>query len=330
MKSKAIWMCVVFAVSCVDPISVEINDIQPKVVIEGLVADRVGMSFVSVGTTATIQGVGSNLLGTNAQVMVEDDQGQLTAFLEVTPGYYLPEDTAFVGFVGRAYTLEVTTSDGNQYRSTTQIMPPAIAIDSMYVSFVELIDADTKVKRGFHNVMLDLSNSGNEVFYFRSYSKGIAHVFSDPGADCGGCEECWDFRLPINNQIFSGSNQGLERDFSIKTAEIAYDFKDEYFVETTIFSLTPQGSEFWASIQDQQQITGTIFDPQIVQVRGNIINIDASGPEALGYFGASALTSRSLIFNRTLTETTIPITLMPGVCVDVWPNAVGSKPPEFN
>lgn len=321
---------ILWLAACVDPLAVDFPDIQPKVAIEGLVSDQLGMSFVTISTTATIEGIGSNVLGTNANVQVVDDQGRIHAFIETRPGSYFPADPGFVGAIGTSYSLEVTTNDGEQYHSATQKMPPSVAIDSMYVSFQESVDLDTKEKTGSHKVLLDIPNSGAEPFYFRTFSRGIAHVFSDPGADCGGCEECWDFRIPINNQIISGSNQGLNQGFTIKTADIPFDFKDEYFVETSLFSLTFEGLDFWSSIQDQLEITGTIFDPQIVAVRGNISNRSSNGPQAFGYFGASAITKCSLIFNRTLTDTTIPIVLMPGVCVDAWPNAVGVEPEEFN
>ena len=329
MRTKALFMILLFA-ACVDPLDVDINDIEPKVAIEGLVSDQIGMSFVNVSTTADIQGVGANLLGAGAAVLVTDSNGQQYAFNEVTQGRYFPADPGFVGTVGRSYTLRVTTSDGEQYRSSTELMPPTIAIDHMYVIFQEFIDADTQVKTGAHQVVLDIPNSGGPDFFFRTFSRGIAHVFSQPGGECGGCEECWDHRVPVNNRVVSGTNQGLDNAFSITVASIAFDFRDEYFVETTLFSLSNTGFDFWSSVQDQLEITGTIFDPQIVSTRGNISNSNPSGPQAFGYFGASSVTQCSLVFNRTDTDTTIPITLIPGVCLDVYPNAVGTKPEEFN
>ncbi len=317
--------------ACVDPLAVDIGDIEPKVAIEGLVGDQPGMSFINISTTSNIQGVGSNLLGTGALVQVLDSQGLTHSFSESTPGKYFPADPGFTGIVGVFYTLEVTTNDGEQYISSSQLLPMSVPIDGISVEFEELIDPDTKVKTGAHNVLVDVPNDGSQDFFFRTFTRGIAHVFSDPGGDCGGCEECWDFRIPVNNQIYAGSNQGLDQGFTIETAAIPYDFRDEYFVETTVFSLTAEGYDFWSSIQDQLQITGTIFDPQIVSVRGNISNRNSTGPQAFGYFGASATNKCSLVFNRTLTNTTIPILeLIPGVCVDVYPNAVGTKPEEFN
>ncbi len=323
-----IWILLVTG-SCLDPLDIGIDDVEPTLVVEGLIADQPGASFVRLGTTSDIQGVGENLLGTGAQIRVTDNGGLEHPFQEIFPGTYIPL-SSFLGEVGRSYTLNVVTSDGQQYVSTSQELTPPIDIDRMFLEFEEFVNPDTGEKTGAHRVLLDISNNLSQTFYFRTFSRGIAHVFSQPAAECGGCEECWDFRIPINNQIFTGSNLGFTSDFTFESARIGYDFRDEYFVETTLFSLTPEGHEFWQSIERQLEITGTIFDPQITAADGNITNLDPNGPIANGYFGASAITQSNLIFNRAATETDITFQLMPGVCVEVWPNATNNKPEEFN
>ncbi len=316
--------------SCLRPLEIGIGSINPALVVEGVVTDQPGMSFVRLGTISDIQGVGANLVGQGAQVTVIDDRGNEIAFQESFPGRYVPLGN-FTGEVGRSYTLDIITRDGERYLSTTETMNPAIQIEQMSLEFEVVIDPVSGARRGFHLVDISIANDPTaDDIYFRTSSRGIAHVFSAPLFECDRCSECWSFRVPINNNIVIGSNRGLADDFKIRAARIAYDFRDEYFVEISVFSLSKEGFDFWQSILNQLEITGTIFDPQITKARGNISNLNPEGHVVHGYFGASAISKRSLIFNRADTEFRVALPIPIGVCVEVWRDAVSEKPDEFN
>jgi len=326
--------------SCIDPFPLDGDTPEPQPVIEGLVVNVMGESFVKVSLELSILGVQDDPspLVSAARVEVEDGRGNLITFCEKSTGFYQPEDEAFVGSRGEIYTLMVRLADGRSYRSRSEMMHPGVQVDSVFATFNQFVIPNTNQLTGAHNFFITASTDpSEEPVLFRTHSLGIAQVAANinpPPPLCAGplCAEiCYSFRRPINREIVLGNTKGTAANkITLQVASQDYDFHSRYFIEVKAFSLSLPGHRFWSSLASQQQIEGSIFDPQIAKIEGTNVYSVETDQEIIGYFGASEMSSSSLFFNRAESASFLtPIPTARNSCVEVWTAATLEVPKPF-
>lgn len=114
---------------CEKIVSIDLNNADPHLVIEGVVTDQPGPYRVTLSKTGNYfvdQLVFPPV--TKAQIVVTDDQGQRDTLKEVTNGTY--QSSTLRGIIGRTYEVDVT-AEGRRYNATTS-MPKKVFIDSLY------------------------------------------------------------------------------------------------------------------------------------------------------------------------------------------------------
>ena len=326
--------------ACIDEFPLDGDIPAPQPVIEGLVANAEGESFVRISSELSILGMQEDPapLVSGAQVAVVDDNGIITPFCEKSEGIYLPEDDSFVGNILSEYTLQVQLADGRSYLSEAEVLHPGVDVDTIFVVFEQNNIPNTSQLTGKHNFFITVStNASEQPVLFRTNSFGIAQVaayIDPPPPQCidPPCPEiCYSFRGPINRELVLGSTEGtVENQLTLQATTEKYDFHGHYFVRIKTFSLSSKGFEFWNSIASQQEIDGSIFDPQLTEIaEGNITDLSSNEP-IIGYFGASAVSSDSLFFNRFESAGFLaPIPTARNSCVDVWRAATLEIPPQF-
>ena len=324
--------------TCIDQFPLDGDIPEPEPVIEGLVADQKGLSFVRISSSLSINGIRGGdpgTFGSGAQVSVIDTQGTVIAFLEQSAGLYRPDSSIIAGQVGMSYQLRVLMPNGDQFQSDWEMMHPGVAIDSLFVRFKQTFVPNTEQLTGQHDFFITVSGKESSPVEFRTMSNGIAQVAAviEPPT-CGSlrCPEiCYSYRTPINRQITLGNTGNTtEGRLTLQIATEPYDFHSLYFIRVTTYSLSPQGQRFWSSIANQQQIDGSIFDPQLNNIEGaNILDL-GTNEKIFGYFGASSTSVDSLLFNRSESAGFLaPIPASSGTCPDVWVNATSEVPTEF-
>jgi hypothetical protein len=114
---------------CEKVVSIDLNNADPHLVIEGIVTDQPGPYTVTLSKTGTYF-VDELFFPpvTNALIVVTDDQGQKDTLKEITSGTY--QSSSLKGIVGRTYALDVV-AEGRPY-SATSSMPKKVYIDSLY------------------------------------------------------------------------------------------------------------------------------------------------------------------------------------------------------
>jgi hypothetical protein len=326
--------------ACIDEFNLDGDIPAPDPVIEGLVVNEVGESFVRISAELNILGVQEDVssLVSGAAVEVEDADGNVTIFCEKSPGLYRPEDESFSGSPLSEYMLRVKLADGRSYRSAMEVMYPGVTIDSVFAIFKQNNIPNTEQLTGSHDFFISASAERNGApVLFRTSTMGIARVaayIEPPPPDCADppCPEiCYSFREPINREIVLGNTENtLANQITIRVATEDYDFHSFYFAKVKTFSLSPEGYEFWNSLVSQQQIEGSIFDPQITEIEGtNIFDTETQAP-IIGYFGASTISTDSLFFNRFEGAGFLaPIPTARNSCTEVWRAATLDVPPQF-
>ncbi len=169
---SCVWILVLS--SCQKVISVDLNQTNPQIVIEGLVNDQGGTDSVVINMTGDyftpslyFQPV------TNATVVISDNAGNVDTLKEVTSGDYY--STSPSGIPGRTYSLKVV-SNGKEYDAVSS-MPQKVKIDSLY----NLPSINTFGESGydFYVTFKDPPQPGN-------YYRIIPHVSSLPTDSISG------------------------------------------------------------------------------------------------------------------------------------------------
>ena len=86
-----------------------------------------------------------------------------------------------------------------------------------------------------------------------------------------------------------------------KIEQDAYKLMLRYSINVKQYGLTKEAYDYWQLLEKSSQQTGSIFDPQPAQLKGNIHCENIPGKPVLGYASASAVTEKRIfIDNREL------------------------------
>ncbi len=139
MKFKIATLCLLFSViylsSCEDIIDVDLNSVDPELVIEGVI--RMGENPEVLITKTKDFGDNNDYPPiTDAQVVITDDAGNSETLQTNEAGKYIA--TTLEGTERRTYSLSVTYGD-KQYTASTR-MPPRVELDSLTMFKFPMVD----------------------------------------------------------------------------------------------------------------------------------------------------------------------------------------------
>lgn len=251
--------------SCEKVVDVKLPVSESKPVVEGLVADTVGMSYVRLTRSGSYLNV-QQLPGiSNAVVEVTDNHGITTVFHETAAGYYEPSP-GFKGMTGNTYNLKVTL-DGTVLTSSA-IMRPVTPIESIRTEFFDDNNSEGREKGYYVFVSFYELPGPGDSYKIDMYVNGTSNVkrpndlfcFNDKYVD-GGHAVDWGF------------TQKVEKNDA---------------VVLKMYSLSQDGYKFYDALY-QTANAGGFFGKNPANVPGNIHG------NAFGYFGASAVSTKSVV-----------------------------------
>jgi len=248
-------ICISFA-ACQKVVNINLNDSNPKLVVEGEVSDASAPFKVHLSRSVNFDQSNVPPPVTGATVVVTDSTtGAVDTLRETTPGIYTTKPMA--GVPGHTYKLYIKNGNSEYFASSTMPMP--VTLDSMYVTN---FDAFGNISKQVTPVFTDPAGVNN-YYRFVEYVDGKKldkiFTFSDKYTD--GLVN----NMPIFNEdtdVVAGNNLMLEMQCIDKPSY-----------------------EFFRTMSESS--LGSSSTP------GNPVNNISGG--ALGYFSAHTTTSRSLI-----------------------------------
>jgi hypothetical protein len=287
---------------CITPYETPATFSDPILVVNGLITDQPDPYQVTVGLTSINSKITIPVYTFGASVMVFDDQGNQETLRKINDGKF---EGMMKGVVGRSYAVRVLLADGSVYESTPELLAQGQPIENV-VSTYEDLPQGSKTKGQFKTYVetTDPIEKGN---YYRwtwkhygvqTYCALYRNDF-DPkmyAATC--CDSCWNISqcetciTLANDQLSSGKK------ISQHLLDIPYDSKEPYFLSIQQLSLTKSAYQFWVALNEQINTVGGVFDPPPAAVRGNIHNVSKKDEQVLGYFGASAITTKTIFIDR--------------------------------
>lgn len=257
---------------------------------------------------------------TNAAVNVVDNAGNTYRFSETSPGTY-SSDIPFSAVQGLTYELEVTTSNGNVYRST----PEGYQVSSQIDNIAAVREFNEQGKEGVY-IYIDGSSSNPEGKYFRyTYEetyKIIAPEWQKEGFVLSNYDPCalpvptYDLELVDKDNEYGKVCYGREVSSSIiqtstvtlgsNTVErfpIRFLNRDNYIISHRYSILVKQYAQslnaynFYRTLNSFSSSESVFSAVQPGVLEGNISVENNQEEKVLGFFEVSPVVESRLFFN---------------------------------
>lgn len=303
----AIILFVVTFCTCIDPYKPSLSGVDKFLVVEGQVTNEMVPYEIKLSRTIAVENSVPEKV-TDAVVTITDETGKKISLKNFGNGSYMTSISDITGTVGKTYTLNIITPDGNEYQSEPCTMLPVPEIDNIYYSKdQEFSNNQSEIHDGIR-IFLDSKASDEHNMYFR-----------------WAFDETWKFRLPnpkkynyINDTTIipvkavkefcwknSGSSEILTSSMEqvqsglVKKLPLTFispDLSDRLSIEYSIlvkqYSISKKEYDFWENLKKVNESGGDIFASLPFPVISNISNINNPSERVLGYFKVSAVTQK--------------------------------------
>ena len=287
--------------SCIQELGV-FTGVEEAFVIDGVITNEFGPHVIKIAKTKQYNTARNYFAEVeNAIVIIEDDLGNTIQLTDKRAGIYHTPDN-FIGVIGNSYRITVTLNSGIVYQSEYEELFPVPSIDKLTFGLADkeiLSDENLIIKERVVSFFVDFKDPANvDNFYKWRYHETFeifapkAEELELPNITCWAQDYDREFLKIDRDLLFDGKEM---RDFEVFYAEIGKKFAEDYFVKIEQQSLTPKAYSYWETIKNQIDNNGTIFETSNFQIRGNISNLNDNDELVLGYFGASAVTSMSIL-----------------------------------
>lgn len=309
--------------SCVERIEVPIVQNKPALVIDGGITDAPGRHSVKLFLSTEMNGdndVPPKITG--ASVKIVENGTTVYELTEQSNGVYETADD-FAGVIGRTYMLSVTTEEGKFYESTPTILKPAGTLGRIYAEYRENAINIEKPELPQDALFLFADGTGagepDQLLRWRwravyqvntAAEQRVKYGPSGPVPDpplCSGwqfdeelnlvqfdicrCCECW---VTMYGNTVTLSDPTLHSGNNFNALFLGYIpvqnifFHNKLVIEGEQLSVSDEAYEFWKLVKVQQEGAESIFQPNVVKVRGNISCKSDPSEEVFGIFSVSA------------------------------------------
>jgi hypothetical protein len=238
--------------SCEREIDIQLNDAEPRIVIEGWITDMPGPYDFRVSRSAPYLGDGSDELVSGARLIVRDDMGNVDSLIEVKPGWY--QTTHIQGQTMHTYVVEALV-DGTTYRATNYM--PRI------------------------NDILATGFSYNDTMAF-----GAGYYVGLLAQEPSGVGDFYQFRFWRNDSLFHGLSDLLVTDDVLVDGQLSpflFPYPNEIgdTIVVEVRSLSASSYDFYVTLFQQGSGSGGPF----ASAPDNLLTNFDNG--AVGWFGAA-------------------------------------------
>ena len=257
---------IVFTSCFEDPIELDLNEDNTKIVIEAWITDLHEPQYVTISYTANYLGNDPYIYEDNATVTLSDQSGNTYQLIARGNGqYYLPDD--WVPQLGDLYEIIINVESG-EHRATHLLRPAPSIVD---LTFDQVLGGSDSLM-GYETVFGFQETPGlGDAYYVVDYQLGSA--FGDTLLNGGYADD----------EFFDG--QFID-DIRVTEEDYLHQAGDSVIVE--LYSLGEETAKFLLDIE-LEVFRGGPFDPPPANVRSNF-----SG-DALGYFIMSGADQQMII-----------------------------------
>ncbi len=293
-------LILVIVTNCIDPFYPDIEEYENVLVVDGFITNENSVYKVKLSRTQRFDDVDRKSV-TGAIVQVIDDSGNIYLFRETETGSYESNSSEFRGQVGKKYKLNIETADGDRYESGFEEMKKVPEIDSIYWEYKEKPSNDVNNPYRGIQILVDTHDPVNKTRYY-SWSWNETWEFLTPYHKDTLPGRCWKNDSSRVIQIYSTDHltEDIIRNYPLYfISEGTNRLARRYSILVKQYSLTGDCFNYWSRVRETNENTGTLFDPIPTQVVGNITDLNNPDKPVLGFFQASAVTSKRIFVERS-------------------------------
>jgi hypothetical protein len=305
-------------ISCLTPVSVDIGESIPLIVISGQVSTLPDRTYVQVSSTRDPARLPQGTI--NCEVFLIDENGATNLFTEIVdqqrPGTY--KANGFTATPGSSYHIRVRTPDG-VFESMPERVPLQTGTDEISYEFTDetVIDAEGIP---FKNKMILVYTTPtlpvSDVPVYIRWQLDEVYViiptdFPDPFGyvppNCYVSQTVDPQRIPMYNGINFSEQRTSQILLGKRIAFQTFHYR-HYFISYQS-AITPEAHEYWTKVDILANQVGSIFDTPPSPITGNVYNVEKPAETVLGYFAAVNESMKRI----SLTQNELPFKL-PDYC----------------
>ncbi len=349
--------------SCVEKLEVPVV-YTSGLVVDGLLTDEPGPHTVKLLITSPAdKDLDYMQYEGGAEIRIVDESGNVEPLVETEEGIYVTSND-FKGEVGKKYQLSITTRNDRSYQTDFIEMLPAGEIINLSFDYKpnSINSQDLTLPQNAVDIYLDGSGVAgysnllrwrwHGTYQTKTYpekriKKTEEGIVPDP-LPCSGfvydpiageivqkrdceCCDCWATEYSTVANSSKDINPGdisYSRIFLARLPIDQWRFYTKYYFEAEQLSVSDEVHRFWQLVEAQQASAGDLFQPNVVQVTGNVRSLNDSDEEVFGVFSVSAVSRKSFFINREDIPGRLlkPDTVIAD-CRAYFKNSVNQKPP---
>jgi hypothetical protein len=242
--------------SCTKVVTIELEDPDPKLVVESIISDQPQPFSVKLTMTAPYFD-DTNPVVSDAIVFISDDLGNIDTLQYNGNGFYLTDGIRQT-LQGHTYYLKII-HNGAMYEAESRVPDYKMLVDSISLIYNE---ASTFIEEGY-NVILNGQENASTVDFVRFQFYKNDTLQTDP------------FKYFISDDIYVNGNYII--------AQVPYNYQSGDTARVEVQSIDRSYYKFLYTLSTQAQNTGGPFDTAPANPPTNLSN------GALGYFAACSI-----------------------------------------
>lgn len=351
MLKKLSYLSLLITLSCIDPYKVDIPEGVQLLTVDGFITNDPGPHLIRLTRSDTYGSVFQGLIRpvTEAKVALRDNEGNVTFLTEEVErgSYFTP--AGFRAETGRSYILQIELQNGRRYSSLPEIANSVPQIDSLTYESVRISTDDRLNDRVGAQIFAHFRDPSDQTnFYYWRTGVGDYVLVANPELytlpptdpvnprgpapkDC--CDICYQRELSKLQRFAIASDEsfnGLRQKVPVAFIEDnGLRFKRTYRTEILQMSVSREAHRFLRLVQQQTNLTGSVFDQPPANIRGNMIGLTDPDEVVLGYFIVATVDRKPVyIQNSKLSEFAAPRVIADD-CLTV-PGATLTPPAYWN
>jgi len=300
--SMVLLLIIALGFGCTDPIKINLKAGAAQLAVDGTITDQTNIRTVALPDTIRLTNTNGFLDGpspiiANATVIVTDNAGNVDTLQYAEDGKYITHINKITGVIGRTYTLTIL-ANGEEYQAS-DILKRVTMIDSLVTDY----RSESNYGRApgyFVNLYANDLKGIGDFYRFEVYKNN--QLYNRPTdlsvcADAGG-----GVNTPIDSVRFiEPVRESLNPPTGVNDPggggdEAPYVPGD--LVTAEILSISEATYNFYTALETQITNDGLFASPA-ANVPTNIINTNPKSTNtAVGWFSASAISSKSVIIQK--------------------------------
>ncbi len=286
--------------SCVEPFEPEISRYEDIIVVYGTFTDKDEDHYVNISQTTGYYDYDKRRLS-GAVVALEDSEGNMATYQEVSDGRYCLPEGSILPVIGRSYRIVIEIPNGSRYASDFEELLNPAKIDSIYYEPENEAATETGEKLQGLQMYVDSKSTASSTRYYRwdwneTWEYYVPH--SKPGYE--NRRTCW--KTTGSSQINIADTRLLSEDFIYKHKLHFINTSTnklirEYSTEVSQYTISQRAYNYWKQLEQTNEQSGSLFDPPPTSPAGNLESLN-SDQAVLGYFQVSGVSRKRIFISR--------------------------------